>query len=734
MYRMYCLFFGNVIPALRGDGDRGLERVREVQEQRRHIRKLKGKLRQDVLDLGASQKSAQRKLDEERAAEERPEGGLQNESPREHLGIRDGTTCTADLEQQAAATRALVSTAEQRLSELLREEDEYTPRSVRQSLGAFLRWYLTTGELTCPSAMHSAAGIHFCPAGHPAFQSLLRVRQAAEDISRGLLRGCLLLHDGGVAWSDLDDETTFGLFDFIRIKEHESVRASLQAHVAEQERRRAMAGVGSSRGLEASTAGQAGKAASRSKRSGLAGLGGLGSSAAPPPPPSQLQSNDDDLSRAEIEWARRVRARKGFVTGPHWGAVDLEDELLQPDADSGHGGFGAEGAADRASMQTHAWTDDGPATPSSASDGQAFHHLGLAPASTSACDSDSEPIMGCFQASTKCIWSPRLFAVDPRVPVEPSNGLSGSPFPAPARSRSPRPRVDMGLQTGACASLGRAVVFRQGPFLLAMLLPDWTPAQGGPTFAADHIDKLLRAQGEAAGLGIHSPASDPTWARRVGEGALLNLCASLERGLSPELEQLARLLKHGAEASGGERGSVGPSSPSRRRSVALPDTVRLLYFNANNRALKVSPYSPPLFFFFFFLFLFRHSPSDTHLTSTPTLTHAFIPRQKTGRQFISRALGPPPGLARPPVRPRLLLAHLHALLPASQLPPAPRTARPRPRAGRAARPQRPPRDADVPRARGRECERGVSAGVDAAPRGRVVRRPALWRQVRLSRY
>ena len=586
MYRTYCLFFGNVIPALRGDGDHGLERVREVQEQRRHIRKLKGKLRQDVLDLGASQKSAQRKAEEERDGEERIGRELQADSPREHLGIRDGVACTADLERQVATTRGLVAAAEQRLADLLSEEDEYTPRSVRRSLGGFLRWYLTTGELLCPSVMHSAAGIHFCPSGHPAFQSLLRVRQAAEDISRSLLRGCLILHDGGVAWSDLDDETTFALFDYVRVKEHESVRGSLQTHLAEQERRYALAGAGaggvgagagSGRGTEVGFAGPAASAAARGgKRSGQGPAPMSGLAAQPHP-------SDEDLSRAEIDWARRVRARKGFVTGPHWGAVDLEDGLLQPDTDNFHttAQAGATEGADRASMQTHAWSDprisDGSRTFSSAN-GEL----------EAAFASGSEPIMGCFNASTKCIWSPRLFAIDPLVAVEPSAGLSGSPFPAPARARSPRPRADMGMQAGASAPLGRAVVFRQGPFLLAMLLPDWSNAQGGPAFAADHIDKLLRSQGLAAGLGADGPASDPSWARRVGENALLNLCASLERGLAPELEQLARLLKQEAAAAG-ERSAVGSSSPSRRRSVALPDTVRLLYFNANNRALKVGP-------------------------------------------------------------------------------------------------------------------------------------------------
>jgi hypothetical protein len=51
LYRLYCLFRGNILDSIRGVNDLGLERIRLVQEERKIIRKLEIKLRQEEADL-----------------------------------------------------------------------------------------------------------------------------------------------------------------------------------------------------------------------------------------------------------------------------------------------------------------------------------------------------------------------------------------------------------------------------------------------------------------------------------------------------------------------------------------------------------------------------------------------------------------------------------------------------------------------------------------------------------
>jgi hypothetical protein len=65
----------------------------------------------------------------------------------------------------------------------------YTPRKLSSILGSFIGWYLATGEVHCVSSLQGMCGMHFSPVGHPAFQTLMKVRQVIEVASKGLCKG-----------------------------------------------------------------------------------------------------------------------------------------------------------------------------------------------------------------------------------------------------------------------------------------------------------------------------------------------------------------------------------------------------------------------------------------------------------------------------------------------------------------------------------------------------------------
>ena len=53
MYRLYCLFRGNITDLIRGDNGKGMAKIRRVQEERKLCRKLTIKLKQDEADLSS---------------------------------------------------------------------------------------------------------------------------------------------------------------------------------------------------------------------------------------------------------------------------------------------------------------------------------------------------------------------------------------------------------------------------------------------------------------------------------------------------------------------------------------------------------------------------------------------------------------------------------------------------------------------------------------------------------
>lgn len=342
MYKAFTTIFGD-IGSLLSDRDntndkvKGWDVIRQVQKTRRRLRKLDIQLKQQVLDWetlksiskkthSSNGESEDAKDDKEEDVEgnrdeevvEQEEGdGMEgevvdkeeeeerknDESPdQEYLGIKEGTKSLEESEKELAETRAEIAENEVLLNQLL-DSGNYTVHRVHDLLQRFLRWWISSGELMYPSALHGMVGIHYAPVGHPAFQSLLRVRQSAQVASRGLCEGCIIIHDGQVTWSDLDDETTFMIYDFIRLQEMTYLRAALQnASLLSQQR-----------GEESLTGMGVG-----------GGGGGHNSSDA-----TTNATNIHSLRQAEEDWATRMLNRKGFIIN-NWETKDLDESVYLP--------------------------------------------------------------------------------------------------------------------------------------------------------------------------------------------------------------------------------------------------------------------------------------------------------------------------------------------------------------------------------------------------------------------
>jgi hypothetical protein len=191
MFRLYLTFYGEVNDSLRRDN--GWESIARVMDSRKKIRKLCLKLKQeqqdqqyvisrqkehDALILGIEGEGEEDKESAQRDFADRG-NQLDNKSIEFLTDLVHTTECA--IEQESSQLQSLLTPNA--------NSPPYPPHIVSKNLGSFLAWYLSTGELTSPSALHSMTGVHFSPVGHPAFQLLLRVRQAVEEACQGSGRG-----------------------------------------------------------------------------------------------------------------------------------------------------------------------------------------------------------------------------------------------------------------------------------------------------------------------------------------------------------------------------------------------------------------------------------------------------------------------------------------------------------------------------------------------------------------
>ncbi len=579
MFRIYTSLHGEIstyiehgkcVPKgnIRGEG---LLTIDRVQQKRKTVRKLQQKLQQEEYDL-----IAQREQEQEATADSLDSQGKPEQLNPMRLGLRTQQRSRDDIKQNMQQLSNQVEQLESELSALLQpgQQPEFTPHTVRQRLNEFMGWYLSSGELNRPSALQAMHGMHFCTVGHPAFQGLARVRQSLHDISCGLVLGAVLVYDGQIAWSDLDEESTLILYEILRIQEHNTLRRD----VLEYARRLS---VGSRITSEVTTTRSA------------ASDGGT-SHGERPKMATELGSAPTDPDA----WLRHVRGSRGFLTHD-WATVDVEDHLQRVLHQNRERRNSSEAAIDQ--------TDH-----TASKSNEQF--------------SESMALGHDLHVHGQRLWCPSFHIRSAHIaPQLVSKGRMG----------------DVNLARGECTLVGRVVVYRRPNLLLAILLPDWdksTATKAASSATAGQADTSVTS----------TPVQDFGSINRDHLQAqhILNMLGSLQRGLLVELDQLHQLLEQprtqggsGRHSGTGETSSSATAGSSGKHestgSTAAPISalanssslgatpangrakvpivgqdssriVRSLYFNACNRAVKLSG-------------MYRHSLDPAYLWPEPLI-------------------------------------------------------------------------------------------------------------------
>ena len=171
MYRSFTTFYGNINKLLGGSKGRGWETIKKVQEIRKCIRKLE----RDIIQAEEDYESLTRVRDND-------------DNDEESFGIRQGTINISELKTNVTNYKQTLQSYNNELKCLLEQKKycyygdndndnsqyDYTPTYTKTILRHFFLWYIRTGEVSYPSALHGMTGIHYFPVGHPSFGFLLR--------------------------------------------------------------------------------------------------------------------------------------------------------------------------------------------------------------------------------------------------------------------------------------------------------------------------------------------------------------------------------------------------------------------------------------------------------------------------------------------------------------------------------------------------------------------------------
>lgn len=297
-YKMFVMLRGSIIDII----DSGLDAIETIQATRKKVRKLRIRRQQEQLDYENIRQDMEKDKEEE---------GSPKKDKEERVGIKKENSVSVELLlSKTKDTTEEIETLESDLC-ILVASPAYVVAPLRNHLHNFTEWFLQSKELYNSSGLQGIGGMHYCTVGHPAFQSLTLVRQAIEGITRGRCEGCLILYDGQVVWSDLDDESTYTLYDFVRMQEGEKLRDI----VSEFESRKRWQMIEASR-----TKGSIRRKLSISGRQSVDPLNG-----APPLSaggPDFMASEGDNVGPED--WLQHQMDCSGFIMGD-WGTVDLQD-------------------------------------------------------------------------------------------------------------------------------------------------------------------------------------------------------------------------------------------------------------------------------------------------------------------------------------------------------------------------------------------------------------------------
>lgn len=114
-------------------------------------------------------------------------------------------------------------------------------------------------------------------------------------------------------------------------------------------------------------------------------------------------------------------------------------------------------------------------------------------------------------------------------------------------------KPDIGLDLGPTKLIGRLLVYRQGRFFILLIL--------------DENDNSIKDIGDNYDKNI------------------LKLCTNLQRSISSDLSRLEQSIEFGNIST---NTASGAGNTSNKKKNALPNGVRMIYFNAANRAIKAA--------------------------------------------------------------------------------------------------------------------------------------------------
>ena len=270
IYRLFTTFHGNISDII-NKKPTYLNTIEEIKQVRKRIRKLKLREMQEEQDYNTIRND---------------EGNMD----ADRIGIKANVKTLQELENERDQTRAAIMEQEMTLLALIASPDYPLP-FLNQLFSTFIPWYIACGEVVAPSLFHGMGGINYYPVGHPTFQYLLRLRQAVYESSKKLSDKCIVISNGFVIWSDIDDETTFLIYEYIKLHEFAHLRQTLKNKFDQK--------INSDCTIN--------------KEEKLLKLAtGL--------------SQDEILLKLEEEWYNDVMLEKGFIDDK-WNCIDLEDEI-----------------------------------------------------------------------------------------------------------------------------------------------------------------------------------------------------------------------------------------------------------------------------------------------------------------------------------------------------------------------------------------------------------------------
>lgn len=306
LYEAFVMLRGGIIDIVNS----GMDTIGKIAELRKKARKIGIRKRQEQLDY-------ENILRDMETHEKEGDDGKQGSDNKERVGLKNNEGVSLD----ALHTKLTDSTEEIQSLELelnaLVASPAFVLTPLRKNLRSLTQWFLQSRELHNCCGLLGIGGMHYYTVGHPAFQSLTLVRQAIEEITCGRSKGCLVLYDGQVVWSDLPDESTYTLYEFLRMQETERLRDIISEFEAQKRRQMIHAA-------------QAKGSSSRRKLS-ISGRLSVDPMNNPPAPPTSSSSPIfEDFTGDELgpeEWLQCQMDCRGFITGD-WGTVDLQDVRL----------------------------------------------------------------------------------------------------------------------------------------------------------------------------------------------------------------------------------------------------------------------------------------------------------------------------------------------------------------------------------------------------------------------